>query len=1109
MKNNNKRLICLLIVLIFILGTTSTISVSAEENTVPKRTIMFYVIGSNLEADSSCATNKLIELSSSPYNENLDIIVITGGSLKWHTPAEYLDGADEISVEYNQVWKVVGKKEGEEHGSFKLIEPAGLPGYGKANMATSETLTAFMDYCYENYPADIYDIVLWDHGGGPAIGYGSDDRFNTIIMLPSLVSAFTNSKLISNGNKFNIIDFDACLMSNVTVITALGSFADYLVVSPEVEYAPGQRHLRLLETLFDNPSINGYEMGKILVDNFVEFFNEKGRDSTLSLIDVKNFKDRMLPLVRELDGIFISEASKAGTINDRYNFYDEIYSLLYSYVYGQDSCSLYDLGNLAGALSVPMSEMDNNSAEERSDFENAYTDIARRILAVLSDCDNSGDDVLYFRRSDRTKRTVGAGVVRGEDGELVYADDSGKTVVSPTGLSIHFPDKNMNLSTYFVTRIRKLLDDDYSEEEKEFFKARLTTIAYYGLIDFFGFYVSYMKRNDIKIISYPDVKEQISNDGLWDRNCAPMIDWLVEAGEFANSDEVEGYLANVVAQQISEALSSDKVTVRPIKSSNGDFDSYMVTVNNSSSQVLMDVKAITKVILAPNETPEYLGFFNHVYGNRSLDELYPDGMSINMVSCSGELNLAMYYHSAHDTIEDLYERIYSSSTSFWTLNKLMEECFVVYDLDGRAHPVDLHYLDESHEYAYTNLSLYDVENNMYRVSKLILRCENGEWSIAGVSNAENDLLSFITAPSDVRYDHYLFSPSASMTDSIYNFTTNVPISAYFPIDATKDNWGLSFGYENMSELDDIEEYSANYSLSDVYGINIYVNSAFKAADEAAERGDFVHDITDTDITVSDTVYTGIEANPEVTVVFEGRTLKKGIDYKVIGDGSSNPGNAYLTVFGIGDFCGAINLTYTIKDSLSVRVDGKEISKDNYTVDENTGAVTLTEEYKKTLAAGDHTLTVILSDNETTKNFTIAPVVYKVTEGSGAEWAKNSGKTLSFRTDAEPVTFSSVMIDGKETAAGNYAVSEDGTVSLKDSFLKTLDEGEHELTLVFTNGKATATFMVTGSDTQTTVSPQPGSDSQTVIWVIVVTVCVIAVAAVVVILVYRSTKTQKK
>ncbi len=203
------------------------------------------------------------------------------------------------------------------------------------------------------------------------------------------------------------------------------------------------------------------------------------------------------------------------------------------------------------------------------------------------------------------------------------------------------------------------------------------------------------------------------------------------------------------------------------------------------------------------------------------------------------------------------------------------------------------------------------------------------------------------------------------------------------------------------------------------------------------------------------------------------------------------------------------MTYTIKDSLSVRVDGIEISKDNYTVDENTGAVTLTEEYKKTLAAGDHTLTVILSDNETTKNFTIAPVVYKVTEGSGAEWAKNSGNTLSFRTDAEPGTFSSIMIDGKETAAGNYAVSEDGTVSLKDSFLKTLDEGEHELTLVFTNGKATATFMITGSDTQTTVSPQPGSDSQTVIWVIVVTVCVIAVAAVVVILVYRRKNTQKK
>lgn len=88
------------------------------------------------------------------------------------------------------------------------------------------------------------------------------------------------------------------------------------------------------------------------------------------------------------------------------------------------------------------------------------------------------------------------------------------------------------------------------------------------------------------------------------------------------------------------------------------------------------------------------------------------------------------------------------------------------------------------------------------------------------------------------------------------------------------------------------------------------------------------------------------------------------------DGSSDPGSAYLTVFGIGDFCGALGLDYTIKDSFAVKVDGKEIGGDDYTVDEETGAVTLTEDYLKTPAPGDHTLTVIISGTETTTNFTV-------------------------------------------------------------------------------------------------------------------------------------------
>ncbi|MBQ9545287.1 MAG: hypothetical protein IJV00_09185, partial [Clostridia bacterium] len=84
------KLISLLMALVFVFGTICAFPVSANEQETPKRTIMVYAIGSNLEAQSKCFTNKVLEFSDSPYNEKLDIIVLTGGSLQWHTPGEYL-----------------------------------------------------------------------------------------------------------------------------------------------------------------------------------------------------------------------------------------------------------------------------------------------------------------------------------------------------------------------------------------------------------------------------------------------------------------------------------------------------------------------------------------------------------------------------------------------------------------------------------------------------------------------------------------------------------------------------------------------------------------------------------------------------------------------------------------------------------------------------------------------------------------------------------------------------------------------------------------------------------------------------------------------------------
>ena len=41
-------------------------------------------------------------------------------------------------------------------------------------MAEGKSLSDFIRWTRENYPADRYMLVLWDHGGGFPLGYGMD-----------------------------------------------------------------------------------------------------------------------------------------------------------------------------------------------------------------------------------------------------------------------------------------------------------------------------------------------------------------------------------------------------------------------------------------------------------------------------------------------------------------------------------------------------------------------------------------------------------------------------------------------------------------------------------------------------------------------------------------------------------------------------------------------------------------------------------------------------------------------------------------------------------------------------------------------------------------------
>lgn len=109
-----------------------------------------------------------------------------------------------------------------------------------------------------------------------------------------------------------------------------------------------------------------------------------------------------------------------------------------------------------------------------------------------------------------------------------------------------------------------------------------------------------------------------------------------------------------------------------------------------------------------------------------------------------------------------------------------------------------------------------------------------------------------------------------------------------------------------------------------------------------------------------------------------------------------------------------------------------------------------------------------------KSEEIAILTPEIIDGKGQTMVVDAAKDLSFRSSAPIEFFQKVLVDDREVAAENYVLTEGSTiVTLKASFLKTLDVGEHKLSVVSATGTAETTFTVAEA-----AKPAPGQTTAT-------------------------------
>jgi len=229
-------------------------------------TIMVYVCGTDLESRSGMATSDIKEMASAKLSDNVNVIIYTGGCKAWKN--------DVISSSKNQIYQI-------KDGGLVCLEKD----CGSDAMTKPATLTSFIQYCNKNFPANRNELILWDHGGGSISGYGYDEKNSSA---GSMGLAGINTALQNAGVKFDFIGFDTCLMATMENALMLTQYADYMIASEETEPGVGWYYTNWLTQFSKNTSMPTIEVGKNIVDDFVDVCAMRcnGQKTTLSVVDL-------------------------------------------------------------------------------------------------------------------------------------------------------------------------------------------------------------------------------------------------------------------------------------------------------------------------------------------------------------------------------------------------------------------------------------------------------------------------------------------------------------------------------------------------------------------------------------------------------------------------------------------------------------------------------------------------------------------------------------------------------------------------------------------------------------------------------------------------------
>lgn len=275
-------------------------------------TLLIYLCGSSLESKNGSASDDISELLSAEIPDRVNVVLETGGSLRWKKHG--------ISSDHLQRYKVSDNK-------LVLIDESKL-----CCMGDSSTLSDFIDWGTKEFPSERSALILWDHGGGVLKGICKDEIYNNDwLTVQEFDEALSESTFCNN---FEFIGFDCCLMANYETALTVSKYADYMIASEDDEPTGGWDYKAVAESFgtknFYDIILNSYEKCHQDTDN-----------CTLSVINLTDFDKVKAVLSQCID--------KDEKSSDRFIMSKAVQE---SESFGSGFTYLYDFGDIADYFDV-------------------------------------------------------------------------------------------------------------------------------------------------------------------------------------------------------------------------------------------------------------------------------------------------------------------------------------------------------------------------------------------------------------------------------------------------------------------------------------------------------------------------------------------------------------------------------------------------------------------------------------------------------------------------------------------------------------------------------------------------------------------------------------